>query len=132
MQKDPATKKMKPIAYCSRSYTSAESKYSVTEQECLGCIYAMKEFRPYIYGRKFTLITDHQALRWLLTRKEQTGRIQRWLWELLEFDFDVEYIPGPQNHVPNALSRAPVDPPDESFTKIGPANEAQRFKNLYA
>ena len=132
MQKDPVSKKMRPIAYCSRSFTTAEAKYSVTEQECLGCIYAMKEFRAYLYGRRFTLITDHQALRWLLSRKEQTGRIQRWLWELLEFDFEVEYIPGPQNQVADALSRAPVDPPDEEFTKIGPANEEERLQKLCA
>ena len=99
---------LKPIAYISRSFTKHEKNYSVTEQECLGCIFAMQQFRPYVYGRRFRLQTDHQALKWLLTQKEPKGRIARWLWEVLEFDFEVEYIPGKTHILPDTLSRAPL------------------------
>jgi hypothetical protein len=49
----------RPIAYCSRQLNLAESKYSVTELELLAFIFATKQFRCYLYGRRFTVYTDH-------------------------------------------------------------------------
>ena len=49
----------RPIAYCSRQLNLAESKYSVTELELLAFIFATKQFRCYLYGRKFIVHTDH-------------------------------------------------------------------------
>ena len=59
----------RPIAYCSRQLNSAESKYGVTELELLAFIFATKQFRCYLYGRRFTVQTDHRALKWLLNCK---------------------------------------------------------------
>ena len=47
-----------PIAYASRALQGAQSEYNVTEKELLAVIFAVIQFRPYIYGRKFTLVTD--------------------------------------------------------------------------
>jgi hypothetical protein len=47
----------RPIAYCSRQLNPAESKYSVTELELLAFIFATKQFRCYLYGRKFEMVT---------------------------------------------------------------------------
>jgi len=53
-----------PIAYASRVLNDAETRYSPTEKELLALVYdAVKHFRPYIYGRKFTLITDPQTVK---------------------------------------------------------------------
>ena len=98
----------RPVSYTSRKFTPAEKNYSVTEQECLACLHCIKEFRPYLHGRRFSLLTDHQALKWLLQNKEPTGRLRRWLWSFLEYDFDVIYVPGAHNVVPDALSRTPI------------------------
>src|SRR5215471_5792617 len=54
------------IAYASRTLTLAERNYGITELECLAIIWAVKYFRQYICGVKFTIITDHAALKWLL------------------------------------------------------------------
>ena len=54
-----------PIAYFSKSLNKAERNYSTTEKEALAIIAAVKQFRPYIYGHKFTIITDHKPLKWL-------------------------------------------------------------------
>ena len=54
------------IAYASQILTPAEQNYSTVELECLAVIWAVKYFCYYIYGTRFTLITNYKALQWLL------------------------------------------------------------------
>ncbi|KAE8964049.1 hypothetical protein PR002_g29094 [Phytophthora rubi] len=98
----------KPVAYASKVNSETEGKYGITELECLAVVWAIKLFRPYLYGRKFTILTDHAALKWLMTSPNLTGKLHRWALTLQEFDFDVQYRPGSTNVVADALSRAPA------------------------
>ncbi|POM62689.1 Gag-pol fusion protein [Phytophthora palmivora] len=97
-----------PIAFASKVNSEVEGKYGITELECLAVVWSIKLFRPYLYGRQFTIITDHSALKWLMTSPNLTGKLHRWALTLQEFDFDVRYRPGSTNVVADALSRAPV------------------------
>ncbi|KAE8968787.1 hypothetical protein PR001_g27690 [Phytophthora rubi] len=97
-----------PIAYASKINSPTVAKYSITELECAAVVWAVKLFRPYLYGRKFVLMTDHAALKWLMTSKELAGRLHRWALQLQEYDFEVVYRPGSSNVVADALSRAPA------------------------
>ncbi|KAE8974448.1 hypothetical protein PR001_g25988 [Phytophthora rubi] len=97
-----------PIAFASKVNSVAESKYSITELECLAVVWAIKLFRPYLYGRTFTILTDHAALKWLTTSNNLTGKLHRWALTLQEYEFDVQYRPGSTNVVADALSRAPA------------------------
>jgi hypothetical protein len=83
-----------PIAYCSRQLNSAESKYSVTELVLLAFIFATKQFRCYLYGRRFTVHTDHRALKWLLNIQDPSSRLTRRAIKLPEYDFGVEHRPN--------------------------------------
>lgn len=94
-----------PIAYMSQKLNSAQRNYSVTEQECLAAILSLKKFRGYIEGMKFTIVTDHASLKWLMTQKDLSGRLARWSLKLQAFDFSIEHRKGSANVVPDALSR---------------------------
>ena len=57
------------VAYASRALTKPEQQYSVIHKECLAAVYAMKQFRHYLLGRRFKLVTDHAPLQWLSAQK---------------------------------------------------------------
>ena len=54
----------KVIAFASRTLSDRERKYSTTEKEACAVVYTMDHFRVYLLGCKFTVVTDHNALRW--------------------------------------------------------------------
>ena len=96
------------IAYASRVLTKSERKYCATRREMLALVWATRHFRPYLYGRRFTLRTDHNSLRWLHNFKEPEGQVARWLELLSEFDYTViHHRPGAQHQNADSLSRKP-------------------------
>ena len=52
----------------SRKFTPAHCNYSTTDQELLAIIDALRTFEHKLLGVKFTIITDHMALRTLMTQ----------------------------------------------------------------
>lgn len=97
--------KDKPIAYASRTLNNAERNYSTTQQELLAIVWAVKQFRPYLWGRHFKVITDHRPLKWLISLKDPDSRLTRWTIKLSEYDFEVIHRPGKNNQNADALSR---------------------------
>lgn len=121
-----------PIAYASRTLNDAERNYSVIERELLGCVWACKYFRPYLYGRKFTIYTDHRPLQWLHQLKEPNSKLMRWRIRLEEFDYDVVYKKGKLNTNADALSRIKIDkvdihPLDTSSLVVNHDNEISQL-----
>lgn len=98
-----------PIGYASRTLCNAECKYSVIERELLAIVWAVKHFRPYLFGRKFKLITDHRPLTWLFSIKDPGSRLARWRLKLEEYDYEIFYKPGKINKNADCLSRIKVN-----------------------
>uniref|UniRef100_A0A0N5BMH4 Integrase catalytic domain-containing protein n=1 Tax=Strongyloides papillosus TaxID=174720 RepID=A0A0N5BMH4_STREA len=101
----------RPIAFASRSLKPAEKNYSIIKLEVFGLVYALKQFRPYIYGKHTVVITDHKPLLALLKNKELTGILQRYQMTIMEYDLTIQYIKGEANNIADYLSR-------ESFMAI--------------
>lgn len=99
----------RPIAFHSAQLTSAQRNYTVTERECLAVISAIRKFRPFIEMLPFTVLTDHSALKWLMSQKELSGRLARWSLKLQTYQFDIQHRKGSQNVVADTLSRLQVD-----------------------
>ena len=59
------------------------------EKECLAIVWAIKTYRPYMYGIKLVVNSDHKALKWLNNVKDQTYRLDRWKYQLEEYDFSI-------------------------------------------
>ena len=97
--------KDRPVAFASRTLTKTEEKYSVIEKELLAIAWACKYFRPYLFGKKFTLFTDHKPLTYMFSLKDPNDKMIRWRLRLEEFDYEVKYRPGKQNVVADGLSR---------------------------
>jgi len=104
-QEDEKTGLLKPIAFYSRTLNKAEQRYSTIEKELLAVVYCCTQAKPYIYGRQFTVVTDHAPLTWLLKFRDSTSRLTRFTIKLLEYDFYVIHLPGKDNRVADALSR---------------------------
>ena len=106
------------IAFASRSLSKAERKYCATRREMLALVWAIKHFRPYLYGRRFTVRTDHASLRWLQSFHEPEGQVARWLECLSEYDFEVVHRPGTKHTNTDALSRMPCPQCQLSFPQV--------------
>ncbi|KAL3692331.1 hypothetical protein R1sor_005982 [Riccia sorocarpa] len=95
------------IHYASRQLSKSKIKYSTTERECLGMIFAVSKFRHYLLGKRFVFHVDHEALKYIVARPIRSGKLARWMLVLMEFTFTVEYRPGKLHGNVDFLSRLP-------------------------
>ena len=105
-----------PIAYASRTLVNAEKNYSTTEKELLAIVWGCRQFTHYLYGRKFTILTNHKPLTWVFNVKDPSSRLLKWRLKLEEYNYDVIYKPGTKNTRADALIRI-------NMTEVKPITE---------
>ena len=99
-----------PVSYASRSCNPAEKKYGSCEGEFLAVVWATQHLLlEYLFGTPFTLITDHEPLKWLMQTNKTTGKLARWCLLLQECDMMVTHKRGALSTNADCLSRFPKD-----------------------
>ena len=104
-QEDETGKVTRVICYGSKALSTAERNYCTTRKELLAIVHFVHEWRAYLYQRKFTIYTDHAALKWLNSLKEPLGQLSRWAGQLTTYSFDIVHRKGTSNANADALSR---------------------------
>ncbi|CAF1579968.1 unnamed protein product, partial [Didymodactylos carnosus] len=94
------------IVYLSQNLNKIERKWGVTVQECWAIVWAVKKLRIYLYGTKFTVITNHHPLCWLNKHKSGNERLYRWSLVLQEYEFDIKHKGGSCHLDADCLSRS--------------------------
>ncbi|CAM4525184.1 unnamed protein product [Lepidochelys olivacea] len=94
-----------PIVYLSKKLLPREQHYAAIEKECLAMVWALKKLEPYLFGRHFTVYTDHSPLTWLHQMKGANAKLLRWSLLLQDYDMDVVHMKGRANLIADALSQ---------------------------
>ena len=86
----------RPIAYASRTLSSSERNYAQIEREALSTVFGVTTFHQFLYGRRFTLITDPKPLLAIFNPKSAiptlaASRMRRWALVLSAYDYEIEY-----------------------------------------
>lgn len=108
----------RPIAYASRTLSSAEKKYPQHEKEALSIIFGLKKFNQYLYGRHFHLVTDSKPLVSIFNPNKgipqySANRLKRWAVMLSNYDYDIKYVKSKEN-VADCFSRLPLEVSNDS------------------
>lgn len=104
----------RPIAFASRSLTKPEKNYAQIDKEALGLVWGVKRFNQYLYGREFTLITDHQPLMSIFNPHKgipttAAARMQRWALFLGGHQYKIEFKRTGDHANADGLSRLPLE-----------------------
>ncbi|XP_062865163.1 uncharacterized protein K02A2.6-like [Trichomycterus rosablanca] len=118
----------RPIAFASRSLTSAERNYAQIDREALSLVWGIKKFHHYLYGQRFTLVTDHQPLVSIFNPRKgipvmSATRLQRWALFLGAHSYDIEFKGTKQHSNADGLSHLPLlTTEEEKTTALDPAD----------
>ena len=99
----------KVIAYGSRQLKPHEVNDPTHDLELAEVVFALKGWRHFLYGARCELYTDHKSLKYFFTQKELNMRQKRWLELIKDYDLTINYTPGKENFIEDALSRKSGD-----------------------
>ena len=104
-----------PVAFTSKALTPTEQHYANNERELLACVFGAEHFWTYVFGRHFTIESDHRSLEQISMKNlaDAPVRLQRMLLRLQDYDFTIKYCPGEEMVIADTLSRySPEDTPE--------------------
>ena len=103
----------RPIAFASRTLSPAEHNYIQVEKEALSLIFCIHKFHQYLYGRTFTIITDHKPWTTILSPEQgiptlSAARMQRWALLLSAYSYIIQFQSTQSHGNANGLSCLPL------------------------
>lgn len=103
----------RPVAFWSKALRPEQQNYPAVEREALAMVAMVTHFRPYLEGREFELISDAQALQYVIRRRSENERLGRWGQILQAKGVNVVHRSGKHMSEVDALSRYPLAPREE-------------------
>ena len=102
--------KWRPVSFYSRKLAKSQKNWTPREKETYAIVAALRKWAGIVGFQPILVNTDHKSLEDWVSEHVDTpsgprGRRARWHETLSQFDLEVKYIPGPENVVPDALSR---------------------------
>ena len=94
-----------PMAFESNKLNNAEQKYSTHEKELTVVVHCLQQWRYYLLGNIFTVVTDNVVNTFFKTRKKLSPKQARWQEFLTDFKCEWLHRQGRHNTVVDALSR---------------------------
>ena len=107
----------RPVGYASRSLSQAEKGYSQLDKEALAIVFGVTKFNSYLYGRLFTIYSDHKPLMYFFGEHKgiptmASARVLQWAVTLSAYQYSIRYKPGSEVCHADALSRLPIPSSD--------------------
>ena len=123
----------RPIAFASRTLSTAETNYSQLDKECLSFVFGVTKFHHYLHGMTFVLITDHRPLLGLFNEQrpipaQASARLQRWALTLADYDYIIRHRSRDVHENCDALSRLSL--PTQHAKTPAPAEYVQLIEQL--
>ena len=124
----------KAVMHASRTLTTAEKRYGQIEKEALALVFAVRRFHKLLYGRRFTLLTDHKPLLSIFGSKNgipahSANRLQRWALTLLGYDFEIQYRRtenfGQADALSRLISKYPTEEEDAVIAALSAEDHAE-------
>jgi len=100
---------LQPIAYFSRATSTTERNFHSYELEALAVVESLERFKYYVCGKMIKVITDCNALKTAMEKRDLIPRIARWWLRIQEFDIEITHRSGTRMEHVDALSRAPYE-----------------------
>ena len=101
----------RPVHFLSGKFTAAQRKWSTYEREFYAVVKALSTFRPILYGRPFTVFTDHAPLTYIRGAQHSNPKVQRWATTVAQYGCEIRHVSGRKNGTADFLSRI-ADPTD--------------------
>ena len=116
------------VVFASRQLTDVERRYSQCEKEALAAVWGCERLWVYLFGKKFTLITDNRAVQLIFgnVSSRPPARIERWALRLTKFDYNIKHRPGLSN-IADYFSRHPDKTVD--LAALAVQQSAERYIN---
>jgi len=95
----PGIKHEKPLYFLSHKLSATQTRWSTIEKEAFAIHYALQKLDHYLHGARFTIMTDHKPLKYILESPMQNKRVQNWALGISGYNCCVRYIPGSRTPV---------------------------------
>ena len=121
--------KYRVVACISKRFSAVEQRWSTTEREAYGIVWAVEKLSHYLMDSRFTIFTDHRSLTYLDRKEFANAKIQNWQHKLSRYSFTLQYLPGQNNHFADWLSRLDNTTPEKKPADSSAAGQFMKLKN---